>query len=191
MHRCIEASTIGKLHFLFYQVKDLKMAIKSHVIIFIFDLLSLQLSRTKVRMAGKYCRVSLSIRANPLNKKDFTDVVIIVAVPPDVDGNSIRMSRKGAWDSMKRLVTWHEPVLERSKKLDISLQFGLHSSLNPQISYSKQPAISKFPVLIRCDAHNDHISDITFDILPIEENQTKKILQPNIHHSYRLLHRNI
>ena len=69
----------------------------------------IQLINTKVRVAGKFCRVGVKIRSNPSHQAPSAvkNMIVIIAVPPDASGESMKMSRKGGvWDPMKRIVIY-------------------------------------------------------------------------------------
>ena len=75
--------------------------------------------------------------------------MIVLAVPPSVDGQSVRMSRPGGmWDEMKRTVTWSVGDLEAGSALEIQTQF---TSLEGGGSGTSSRPLPKFPVLVRCD----------------------------------------
>ena len=74
------------------------------------------------------------------------DVVIILAVPPEVDGERCRLSRAGgAWEELKRTVSWKVDEIQPGKALEIQAQFPLLEDANNSPS-SKTP---RFPVLVR------------------------------------------
>lgn len=153
------------------------------------------LVRTKVRIAGKYCRVALVIRTNPSNKQDMKNIVVMLAVPPDVDGDTIRMSRKGGvWDAMKKIVTWvFDDQLDTSGGIDMQLQFELVASSYGIGIESEHLVTPKFPVMVRCDAFDDHLSGIDIELQPIEDgiDGIQKLFKPKVDRSYRLLHRKL
>jgi len=73
------------------------------------------------------------------------DVVIILAVPPDVDGERCKLSRPGgSWEELKRTVSWKVDEIEPGKALEIQAQFPL---LEETTKMSKTP---RFPILVRC-----------------------------------------
>jgi hypothetical protein len=73
----------------------------------------------------------------------MTNMVIMLAIPPDVDGENCKMSRKGgSWEELKRTLTWSVDGLEPGEALEIQAQFPLTEESE------KEP---KFPVLVRCD----------------------------------------
>ncbi len=65
-----------------------------------------------------------------------------MAVPPNMDGASVRLSRSGGvWDEMKRTIAWSIKSLQPGEALEIQAQF---SSMDGQRSAS-------FPVLVRTE----------------------------------------
>ena len=142
-----------------------------------------QLVKTKVQVAKKYCRLGIKIRSNPENLHSLTQLAVIVAVPPDVHGESVRLSRKGGvWDAMKRIVAWSIETLGPGELIEIQAQFdfvgGEASSRNP-----------KFPVLVRCDAQKEQFSNIevTSDVLDQFSTPAKVLLARSV----RILHRKV
>merc|ERR1712218_143372 len=124
-----------------------------------------QLVQTKVRLAGKYCRLGVKIRSNPSNKEILRNVAILVAIPPDIDGETMKMSREGGlWDSMKRIIVWGEPELISGETIDEQLQFELGHDKD----IAKNPI---FPLLVRCDAQQDQLSNLEFAVHGIKSSE--------------------
>ena len=102
-----------------------------------------QLIKTKVGVANGHARVGFKIRSNPHLDFDLHDVVIVLAVPPDVDGERCRLSRAGgSWEGLKRTVAWRVDEIAPGEALEIQAQFPL---VDP--TTLKTP---RFPVLVRC-----------------------------------------
>mmetsp|Transcript_13312 Transcript_13312/g.19162 ORF Transcript_13312/g.19162 Transcript_13312/m.19162 type:complete len:110 (+) Transcript_13312:272-601(+) len=82
-----------------------------------------------------------------------------MAVPPDIQGESVRLTRAGGvWDAMKRIVCWHVPILASGELMEIQAQFDVcHTTTTKTTTTTTTP---KFPVLVRCDARNDQFSEI-------------------------------
>lgn len=97
-------------------------------------------------MTEKYSRAGFKIRANPTNSCPMTKLVIVLAVPPYVQGETVKMSRQGGvWDYMKRTISWGVDKLEPGQALEVQLQFDSvdgHGGRTP-----------KFPILVRADFH--------------------------------------
>jgi hypothetical protein len=99
--------------------------------------------KSRVSAVKGFARVGFKIRANPTNEQPFTNMVTIIAVPPDVDGGHCKMSRKGgSWDELKRTLTWSIETLAPGEALEIQAQF-------PFIEENERSP--KFPVLVQCD----------------------------------------
>lgn len=76
-------------------------------------------------------------------------ITIMMAIPPDVDGETVKTSRKGgSWEELKRTLCWSIDELEPGKALEIQAQFALLKAGNGATTNSRIP---KFPVLVRCD----------------------------------------
>jgi hypothetical protein len=89
-----------------------------------------------------FSRVGFKIRANPNNDDALTDMVVMIAVPPDVNGSRCKMSRKGgSWDELKRTLTWCIASLAPGEALEIQAQFPLMED---------NSRVLKFPVLVQC-----------------------------------------
>jgi hypothetical protein len=89
-----------------------------------------------------FSRVGFKIRANPSNDDALTDMVVMIAVPPDVNGSRCKMSRKGgSWDELKRTLTWCIASLAPGEALEIQAQFPLMED---------NSRVLKFPVLVQC-----------------------------------------
>jgi len=146
----------------------------------IYFSLDLQLVNSKVQVASKYCRVSIKIRSNPSNEQSIKHLIVLVAVPPNIDGETIKMSTSGViWDPMKRLVIYTAPELSSGETMEVQLQFELVSS----------DGIPKFPILVRCDGEKDQLSNIA---IQIQGNAEDKISDSNnfiLSKAYRLVHR--
>ena len=67
----------------------------------------------------------------------------MLAVPPGVEGESCKMSRKGgSWEELKRTLTWFVDFLKPGEALEIQAQFSL---------LEESDKVPTFPVLVRCD----------------------------------------
>jgi hypothetical protein len=91
-------------------------------------------------------RVGFKVRANPSNTEPLNNMVILIAVPPFVQGETVKMSRKGGvWDEMKRTICWIIDELEPGEVLEIQAQFQSGNLRNlAQVDL-------QFPVLVRAD----------------------------------------
>lgn len=146
-----------------------------------------QLLKSKVQITDKYCRVGLKMRANPMNEGPLSNGTILVAVPPDVQGDSVRTScERSIWDSMKRVVAWPLDPIEPGQLLEIQAQFEFESPKKPDGPAVPTP---KFPVLVRCDAANEQFSDLQLNT-DVNDNQFRPI-KLKVSRSVRILHRKV
>lgn len=113
---------------------------------------TLQLVKSRVQASGDVVRVGFKVRANPSNDASLKRIMIVLAVPPNVDGQSVRMSRQGGvWDEMKRTISWSVSNLEAGEALEIQTQFTAVDAGATTTSGRNDRAPPKFPVLVRCD----------------------------------------
>ena len=118
-------------------------------------LLICQLVYCKVRVGGNLCRVGVKVRSNPTNKKNIKNVAILMAVPPDVSGETMKMSlRGGVWDPMRRIIIWSAPSIKSGETVEFQLQFEYTAVSN---------LLPAFPVLVRCDA-DDQLSGVQIEV---------------------------
>lgn len=116
-------------------------------LLFFFSLL--QLVKSRVQISNQLSRVGFKVRANPSNTELLTNIVIVMAVPPYVQGDTVKMSRKGGiWDEMKRIICWTIPTLNPGEVIEIQAQFQTSGNL-PKLDQSD----FKFPILVRCDSN--------------------------------------
>jgi len=123
---------------------------------------------------------------------NIENVTILMAVPPDVNGESMKMSLQGGvWDPMRRVVIWSSPLVKSGETIEFQLQFD-YTSVNDQLP--------RFPVLVRCDSTNDKLSDVEigvggetyFDASGATHRQPGRTpFKMNLSTSYRLFHRKI
>lgn len=129
--------------------------------------------------------MGLKIRANPTNRSALTDVAIIVAVPPNVSGESARMSRQGgAWDGMKRLVAWSVDEIDPGQMLELQVQFRFMAG-----SEEETGPTPMFPILVRCTAIDELFSGVTFSAS--DANDMSAPLRMHVSRSSRILHRKV
>lgn len=144
-----------------------------------------QLVKSKVQVMDDFCRVGLKMRANPTNTVPLANGTILLAVPPDVRGDSIRTSREGGvWDSMKRVVAWPLDDIEPGKLLEIQAQFEFERA-----AAASERATPKFPILLRCDAKDEQFSDLSITT-DVNDNQFRPI-KLKVSRSVRILHRKV
>ena len=127
------------------------------------------------------------MRANPTNKSPLTNGAIVMAVPPDIKGDSVKTSREGSvWDAMKRVVAWSLDELEPGQSMEIQAQFELETALEPDGPPRPHP---KFPVLVRFDATNAQFSDVQLNS-ELLDNQSLQV-KVKLSRSVRVLHRKV
>jgi hypothetical protein len=114
------------------------------------------LVKSKVLVEEDRCRVGVKIRSNPANQRPLTQIAILMAVPPDIRGETVKLTRQGGvWDGMKRVVAWPAETLEPGELIEIQAQFNFVSNQDPD-----RRSEPKFPLLVRCEGTNDQFSDI-------------------------------
>ena len=134
-----------------------------------------KLVKSRVRAEKGFARVGFKIRTNPTNEHPVTNVVIILAVPPDVDGEHCKASREGgSWEELKRTLTWCVPTLAPGEALEVQAQFPLLEQTD------KGP---KFPILVRCDFPT-FFSDL-------EIFSKENLVKVNVCFSGRVMHRKV
>ncbi|KAL7528594.1 hypothetical protein ACHAWF_002619 [Thalassiosira exigua] len=151
------------------------------------------LVQTKVIIDGR-AKIRVQIRSNLSNCGDLTDLMIVVAIPPTLRGDTVRVTRgdRGVWDATKRTVTWRMGNLPHGESRLVSADADVHASVagvmhdNPFDAKVAERKV-RCPVLVRCRSGNDQVSDLqlnatTLDGVPatIAQQYTK---------SYQLLHR--
>ena len=105
----------------------------------------LQLIKSRVQTSEKYCRAGFKVRANPSNEYMLTKMVILLAVPPYVKGETVKMSRRGGvWDEMKRTISWNVDQLEPGEALEVQVQFE-------SLDMGCGDRAPKFPLLVRAE----------------------------------------
>ncbi len=109
-----------------------------------------QLIKNRASATSRFARVGFKIRANPSHDQALTNVVVIMAVPPDVDGGHCKMSRRGgSWDDLKRTLTWSIATLGPGEAVEIQAQFPFVD--DDEDASRDRISGPKFPVLVQCD----------------------------------------
>lgn len=68
--------------------------------------------------------MGFKVRTNPHNTSSLQSLYIVMAVPPQVEGEKCKMSIKGgSWNEMKRTLTWLVKELAPGKALEVQAQF--------------------------------------------------------------------
>ena len=110
-------------------------------------------------------------------------MVIILAVPPYVRGDTVKMSRRGGvWDDMKRTISWGVDKLDPGEALEVQLQFE-------SMDDGWGDRIPKFPVLVRADFPSSLFSSVELNSAFSDGLTTPVQLQVNV--SGRVLHRKV
>lgn len=162
-----------------------------------------QLVNCKVRIAGKHCIVGVKVRSNPTNEQNIQNLAILIAVPPDVNGDTMHMSlRGGVWDPMRRMIICSSPFMKSGETIEFHLQFEYSSGLGSGSVGKDQSKIQlpRFPVLVRCDSSGDQLSGVKVEIggetyyddngVGHRQDGTTPF-KMNLSTSYRLVHRKI
>lgn len=169
-----------------------------------------QLVHCKVKVGGNLCRVGVKVRANPTNKKNIKNVAILMAVPPDVSGETMKMSlRGGVWDPMRRIIIWSSPYMKSGETIEFQLQFEY--TANSATGGTAPPGttsnnvgrngnnnlLPSFPIMVRCDA-DDKLSDVQIEVGgetyydangDVYRQSGTSPYKMNLSTSYRLFHR--
>lgn len=70
--------------------------------------------------------MGFKVRTNPHNTTALLSLYIVMAVPPQVEGEKCKMSIKGgSWNEMKRTLTWLVKELAPGKALEVQAQFPM------------------------------------------------------------------
>mmetsp|Transcript_17285 Transcript_17285/g.24304 ORF Transcript_17285/g.24304 Transcript_17285/m.24304 type:complete len:128 (+) Transcript_17285:121-504(+) len=127
----------------------------------------------------------------------MTRLAVIMAVPPDVNGETVLMSKEGGvWDSMKRVIAWSLEPLEPGHVIEVQCQLDF---MVP--SQDKSRPTPRFPVLIRCDAVDEQFSSIelsgihdptrTTTAATEKSDEPKPPVKINVSKTTRILHRKV
>ena len=109
----------------------------------LFSYAFFQLVKSRIQRANRYRRIGFKIRANPHNSATLQQIVVMLAVPPCVDGPSVKMSRRGGvWDEMKRTISWIIDSMEPGTAIEVQAQFEVQR-------YSRQQD-APGPAFARC-----------------------------------------
>jgi len=128
--------------------------------------------KSRVQVSPRHYRAGFKIRANPSNACPLENMAIVVAVPPHVRGDTVRMSRRGGiWDEMKRVVCWTVENLDAGEALEVQLQFecvdqqqqgGPNNGEEQLQQHGSNRRPPKFPVLVRADYPTKLFSSVEF-----------------------------
>jgi hypothetical protein len=119
-----------------------------------------------------------------------------MAIPPDVDGETMKMSiNGGTWDPMKRVIVWSWRQLPSGDTMEVQLQFHYLGGFVEDAD--KTPP--RFPILVRCDGIMDQLSDIAINVGGKDESQEGNIESNKeetpyhlvLSQTYRIFHRKV
>merc|ERR1712232_1050506 len=142
------------------------------------------LVKTKVKLDGPRCQVGVKIRSNPANSSPLSEIAMIMAIPPDIKGETVKlMKRDGDWDGMKRIISWRLPTLQPGELIELQVQFQF---VNPDQGLKMNPT---FPILVRCNAANEQFSDILLDSVASYDSRVP--MKMTFAKAVRILHRKV
>lgn len=138
------------------------------------------LVKTRVQNGERSNRVGFKIRSNPSNQYNLTRIVMMMAVPPHVDGESVKMSRQGGiWDEIKRTLSWFVEKLAPGAAIEIQAQFS---------NVEGKESTATFPILVRTEYPVLYSAvQITTDF----QDSSCTPIRMDLNESGRLLHRKI
>lgn len=158
------------------------------------------LVNVKVRVVGDICRVGVKIRSNPIHTHNLENLVILIAVPPDVSGESAKMSRQGGvWDPIKRVIVYKYEKIECGETVDLQMQFNHVPSMRKD---GQNAMLPRFPVLVRCNSRNESLSNVQLDvggendggsrsIAGSSDGDGRNVFEMHLEKSFQLFHRKI
>ena len=145
----------------------------------------MQLVKSRVQSSGQHSRVGFKIRANPTNQASLKRIVIMLAIPPHVNGRSGKLSRKGGlWDELKRTVSWTIEEMPPGQAMEIQAQFEILEGENAS-NLTHSP---KFPILVRCEYES------LFSSVEIKSDYHDTLCKPvqvELRNTARVLHRKV
>mmetsp|Transcript_7770 Transcript_7770/g.14649 ORF Transcript_7770/g.14649 Transcript_7770/m.14649 type:complete len:417 (+) Transcript_7770:174-1424(+) len=155
------------------------------------------LVNVKVRVAGDVCRVGVKIRSNPIHTHNLDNLVVLIAIPPDVSGESAKMSRQGGvWDPIKRVIVYKYDVIQSGETVDLQMQFDYVPSIRKD---GQNAMLPRFPVLVRCISKNESLSNVQLDVGGEGDGSLSRsgisggggMFQMHLDKSFQLFHRKI
>ena len=140
----------------------------------------------------------LQLTSNPSNKTKLSNLTIIMAVPPAVDEETLKMSNAydGYWDKMKRLLVWSVPELKAGRVFELHVQCGfVDDDVLPNFALCKKGPNKNggnntphFPVLVRCSSFRNQLSDIELLVKHVDGASSAELNQSQ---SYRVVYRKV
>jgi hypothetical protein len=152
------------------------------------------LVQSKMVLKSTTCRVSVQIRSNLSNKGDISNLVIIVAIPTTLCGETVHVTRgkHGTWDATKRIVTWKIGTLPHGESCLVSTEAEVSSAVASLLHEGDAMMVIKkkvhCPVMVRCSSEMDQVSNIRLSVTALPD-EPANIARVNQVTSYRLLHR--
>ena len=144
------------------------------------------LVQSKISRFGDHlekCALRIQIRSNLNNIGSLLDIILVIAVPPTVLGNTVKIlpgEGTGAFDRLKRIIRWEIKELKQGN----SIVFGAEVEIGSMMLVDELP---KFPVLLRCRSTEDTVSSIQLDCKELDGHPVRlKVVQER---SFQLLHR--
>ena len=136
--------------------------------------------------------MAIKIRSNPANKHDLSNVAIMMAVPPDLDGETVKMSKRGGvWDKLKRTIVWSAKSIKPGETKELQIQMQFESERDEGADDSKDDAPS-FPVLLRFDTKNELLSSVDIDLGdPSADEFMYEEFAMKLTKSFRVMHRKV
>ena len=142
--------------------------------------------QTRVRHEDSHWRVALQISSNPHNNDSLTDLTIIMGVPSDVDGESLKtFPPGGVWNASKRSVIWCVAELGGGEKFQLQARFEIPSNAPTEYAEEDKP---KFPILVRCQCMYAQLSDIEINLASVPQAIAADV-QMKLARRFRLSHR--
>ena len=141
--------------------------------------------QTRVRPHGEsMVRVALQVSSNPANEDDLTDLTIIMAVPPTVNGESLITSPPGGvWDPEKRSVLWCVSELGEGEKFQLQAQFEMDEQ-----THANEASKPMFPVVVRSQCMYAQLSDVEVEVGDVPELWPAEVAM-KLARRFRLSHR--
>lgn len=137
------------------------------------------------------CHVQMTIQCNRSYTFGLHNILILLSVPPGIQGESFTSSRKECqWDSLKRLVVWNIPLLKAGSVVDDWMQFHMTSVPTTGNDTTNPSEVSfNFPAMIRCIG-SDRISNIDMNIgMMSKDLLPNQKLEADVSRSFTLIHR--
>ncbi len=114
--------------------------------------------QSRIKISNKDCQIALQISSNPSNEKNLSDFTIIMMVPDNVIGESVRTEPVGGvYNVSKKSVIWCVSQLGSGEKFQLRAQFRMEKTVE---KFGTSPS---FPILVRCQSLYTQLSRIVVD----------------------------